>query len=218
MKLTLKDMLQYSFVISINDKQYDIFKQRFEQAGLNDPLPRLVKGAQYRNDIYKNAGFIKTSNIINCTISHDAIVRMAQTLDWPFVCVFEDDALPSIDAKQELERILQNIPDECDCLRLGYMTVKVGKQYDEIFSTFNHLWGSHAQIIFKKYYDDYFKYMYKYPVADEDPLHGGKDNLMLMTNKCLFIQNNNFTDNALHKDRPNKRSAKQIKHENRFNI
>lgn len=100
--MSINELLTYSFVITINDLQHDIFNQRFHIANLDNPLPKKFKGIQLKNDIYKDAGFIKTNNIINCTLSHMSIISMAKTLNFPFVCIFEEDATPSIDAKKRI--------------------------------------------------------------------------------------------------------------------
>jgi hypothetical protein len=79
-----------------------------------------------------------------------SIISMAKTLNFPFVCIFEEDAYPSINAKNELDIILKHIPTDCDCLRIGYRIVE---QSDDSILNPHFLkakaYGSHAQIIFK---------------------------------------------------------------------
>ena len=45
---------------------------------------------------------------------------MAKFLDWPFVCIFEDDAYPCKDCRQWLEDSLKDLPDDIECLVLGH--------------------------------------------------------------------------------------------------
>lgn len=112
---------------------------------MDSPLPKPFRGAQFKNGSYRTSGFIKSKNMINCTISHFAVVSMAKSLGWPYVCVFEEDALPSLDAKEQLEKILNVVPASCLCLRLGYRIVEDSlARYSENFISNAKAWGSHA--------------------------------------------------------------------------
>ena len=71
--------------------------------------------------MYKSAGIVKTRDTANVRLSNLAIVKAAEALGWPFVCVFEDDALPCIGAKQKLEGLLRRLPDDIDMLKLGWL-------------------------------------------------------------------------------------------------
>lgn len=51
--------------------------------------------------------------------SHLMIVSMAKTMQLPFVCIFEDDAVGCINCKNKLEQVLNNIPEDTDVLMLG---------------------------------------------------------------------------------------------------
>jgi hypothetical protein len=46
-------------------------------------------------------------------------------------------------------------------------------------------------------------------------LNNKKHNILL-SNPCIFIQNNNFCENALHNDKPNKQYKSVYEHQNRF--
>lgn len=155
MNLTVGDILKHSFVISIDKNRYSIFYQRLNDAQLN-PLPKLYEGFQIKNGIYKEMGFIKTKNICNCFLSHIALVKMAKILNLPFITIFEDDALPSKNnVIDKIQQCLNEIPNDCDMIKLGYITIK-NKQilkYKNICIA--DTLGSHAYVIFNTMYDKY---------------------------------------------------------------
>ena len=217
MDIDLKGMLQHSFVITINDEQLAVFNQRFIKAGLDSPLPRPFRGAQFKNGVYRQSGFIKTKHIINCTISHYMIVSLAKALDWPYVCIFEEDALPSFDAKDLLQKTLSVVPSSCLCLRLGYRIVEdslVG--YSSNFISNAKAWGAHAQIVFKIYYDDMLKKFEEHPIADGTALNIDKD--ILLSRKCIFAQKNTFPDRSMHNGKPTTRYVEMYSTEERFDF
>ena len=73
--ITLQELLDHSFVITINDNRFNNFCKIFQEHNLN-PLPKRFNGFTIPNDIFKEAGFIKTSNICNCSFSHISIIKM----------------------------------------------------------------------------------------------------------------------------------------------
>lgn len=217
MDIDLKRMLQHSFVITINDEQLAAFNQRFIKAGLDSPLPRPFRGAQFKNGVYRQAGFIKTNHIINCTISHHIIVSLAKAFDWPYVCIFEEDALPSSDAKDLLQKTLSVVPSSCLCLRLGYMIVENSAAvYSNEFVSNANAWGSHAQIVFKHYYDEILQKLEEHPIADATALNINEN--ILLSKKCIFAQKNVFPSSSLHNDDSNIKYAKMYSSEERFNF
>jgi len=87
-------------------------------------LPNLFRGFTIKNGINSLAGFIKTNNVINCTLSHEALIKYGQMLDMPYLCVFEDDAFPCKDICHKLLNTLNALPDDCDMLKLGAIKFK----------------------------------------------------------------------------------------------
>ena len=215
--IDLKRMLEHSFVITIDDEQLAVFNQRFIKAGLDQPLPKPFRGAQFRNGSYKESGFIKTKHIINCTISHLMVVSLAKVLDWPYVCIFEEDAHPSLDAKAQLQKTLSIVPSSCLCLRLGYRIVEDSlADYSDNFVSNAKAWGSHAQIVFKRYYDGMLKKLEAHPIADGPALNIDKD--ILLSKKCIFAQKNTFPDRSMHNGKPTARYAEMYSTEERFDF
>ena len=83
MKLNLKDVLKHSFVITIDDKRFNDFKAIFKYHKLS-PMPKRFQGTT----LWYNSGKY------NCYLAHRNAILKAKKLNWPYVCVFEDDAYP----------------------------------------------------------------------------------------------------------------------------
>lgn len=106
--IDLDSLLKNSFVISISQDKFRTFSTIFRKRGL--PGVRLFRGFDDADMTGKK----------KCGISHAAIVKMAQSLDLPYVCVFEDDAYPRIDAAEMLADELRRVDDGTDVLILGW--------------------------------------------------------------------------------------------------
>ena len=119
MDISLDSLFEHSFVISVSDERLSAFKRRFLEEGL--PIPRVFTGFQYRNGVYRSAGIVKTRDTSNVRLSNLAIAKAAEALDWPFVCIFEDDARPGGGAGQKLQSALQELPEDIDMLKLGWL-------------------------------------------------------------------------------------------------
>jgi GR25 family glycosyltransferase involved in LPS biosynthesis len=212
-KITLQELLDHSFVITINDERFDNFCKVFQEHGLNS-LPKRFNGFMLPNNIYKDIGLIKTSNICNCSFSHAAIIKTVEALDWSFVCIFEDDAYPHKDIINKLQNILSNIPDDVDMIKLGYLIIKNKNDLNilnnKLFYSNAKTTGSHAYIIFKKYYSIYQKIFNKNATADlllmnsKNNILTVKDNLFVQYNLCdsydklhntnIFLKNCNLNN------------------------
>lgn len=214
--IDLQSLLEHSFVISVNQKQLQTFNERFKAAKLDCPLPKLFRGFQLKNGIHRQSGFIKTNNVINCTLSHMAIVTAAAALGWPYVCIFEEDALPASDAKEQLEQILKVVPDNCKCLRLGYRIVddKNIARSSRFISNVT-AWGSQAQIVFSSYYDEMLKNLEYLPVADITALNNKN---VLLADPCLFVQKHISPETSIHNGKPNRRYAIAYRNDSRFDF
>lgn len=190
MNITLQKLLDHSFVITINDERFDNFCKVFNTYNLN-PLPRRFNGFTLPNDIHKNIGLIKTSNMCNCSFSHAALIKTVEALDWPFVCIFEDDAYPRKDIIDKIQIILNDIPDDVDMIKLGYTKINNKNKpinIDNRFYSDAQTYGSHAYIVFKKYYKIYQKLFNIDAVADMLLMNSNNNILTPIDN--LFIQYN----------------------------
>lgn len=184
MKLTVEDLLKHSFVITIDKERYSLFKRIFKAHGMGKPCPKKFQGVT----IWYN------SPQYNCSLSHAAAIEKAKKLDWPYVCIFEDDAYPVTGIKDELEKYLSDIPDDCAVLVLGsiFCHSSLGLQGD--FLKGIRTYGGHSYILFRDYYDKYLELLKKFPEGD-GPLYKNDDSIIPLgqfygTGSNLFIQHN----------------------------
>lgn len=194
---------KYSFVISINPIRFNIFKDVFQTAGLKN-LPTLFKGFQLKFNGYKGGDYRQlqpiNQPIISVSFTHAAIVKTAKTLNYPFVVIFEDDAYPCSDIVNKLKTYLTNIPDDATMLKFGRLNIfpihksvftnacKNNQKYIAGISTY----GSHAYMIFSKYYDQYLEIFEQYIICDHQPFNSSKQNYL--TRENLFMQINQTND------------------------
>lgn len=178
--------MKNSFVITIDDRTYDMFTNRFSR--FTTIIPKKFNGFTIPNRVYKKAGIIKTNNVINCSLSHVALIKYAQMNELPFICVFEDDAVPHKDVKLFLDSVLSNIPDDCDMLKLGVLGFHGpdSKTLNSNLTVNNHTSGSHAYVIFNRYYQRYLLNMKINPVADGLVMNDVNSNIY-MSKTNLFL-------------------------------
>ena len=181
MEIAVEDLLKHSFVITINKDRHALFKRIFKAHGLL-PCPKKFNGVtlHYNSPQY------------NCSLSHKAAIEKAKKLDWPYVCIFEDDAYPIYGIKSQLEHYLPQIPDDCAVLVLGsiYCLATMGKQGEFVKGIRN--FGGQAYVVFKHCYDQYLALLKKFPEGD-GPLYRTDPNLIpqgqfYACGKNLFIQ------------------------------
>jgi hypothetical protein len=149
--ITLKDLFCHSFVLTLSEHRLQVFRQRFARYfGECSNLIRPFQG-------YKMSGLIARTNIM---IGHTAIVRMAKAMDWPFVCIFEDDAFPCRDAEARMSKLMEDtstLPPDTRILWTGWCQIKgrlepvEGSQ--DLCRLQGRCAGAQAWIIFKDGYD-----------------------------------------------------------------
>lgn len=113
---------------------------------------------------------------------------MANALGWDFVCIFEDDALPSNNATKQIEKILSDIPDDIDMIKFGHLGIfddKPSINYNEAFEI-RETRGSHAYVIFKKFYDKFINITKRDILIDHTPMNDKSSNI-LTTRELLFV-------------------------------
>lgn len=152
MKIESIDRLfEYAYVITGSDAGYGRFCDYFQKAEL--PLPKKFDGV-YVSDQSVNET-IKYDKYFNCSLAHLFLIKMAKMMKFPYIVVFEDDAVPSRDVKRVLAEAIQDIPQDAAMLKLGWQK-KVGTgcsvYVDEKFCKLKTR-GSHAYIIFESGYD-----------------------------------------------------------------
>jgi hypothetical protein len=144
---SLRDFFRNSFCISVDQGRYGIFERRFMRTfGI---VPKMFRG-------YNTNHFGPIKKI---ALSHSGVVRMAKTMDMPYVCVFEDDAYPSMDAASRLLPLLGKIPSDTRLFYLGWLTVtNVRKRHvvdKDITKVSARIPGFHSYILFRSGYDDF---------------------------------------------------------------
>ena len=124
LKLTEKN----SFVISINDKRYKLFKKIFNYYQL--PLPKLFNGVKHNNPV------------LGCLLSHYNILKLATLWSLPYIFVFEDDVLPNKNIIHYLNEALKNVPDNFKILKLE--NIYFNNEYDNNILSENN-WIKHCK-------------------------------------------------------------------------
>ena len=108
MNITVDNLMEHAFVISIDEDRLVQFYSLFAAHGFNK-LPKYLHG-------FCNNG---KTGVENCYLSHRSAIQRAKDMNWPFVCVFEDDAYPRLGVLKHLKTQLNNIPSMTGVLILG---------------------------------------------------------------------------------------------------
>jgi hypothetical protein len=208
--------MQRSFVVSIDNERLNAFYKNLSMNGFQSNLfPKHFIGYEisdkYLVDNFKELSDLRFSNIhgpfeerlklihsLCNNASHFAIVQYAKLLDWSFVTIFEDDAVPENNCIEKLREYCSNILDDIDVLRIGYLIDhhKIREKdyippkivHDHfIVETFG---GSHAYIVFKKYYERFLKDNKFQPRCDFDKINPSSDKIVYSLKESLFKQEN----------------------------
>ena len=219
MNIAIQQLLDHAFVISVDDFRYQLFCKRFAKYGLNCPMPRLYTGFQLKNGVYRESGLIKTKNLCNCYFTHIALVKMAQSLDWPYIVIFEDDALPCKEIVGKLSYYIDALPNDVDIFKMGHL--RYIDRPTELTKDFIRVrtYGSHAYVIFKKYYQDYID------IASNKDLHvdctcmNNPSKNIYTPKECMFIQDDNlFKSSSLHEHKQDQKFLTSTEIINKFEI
>lgn len=120
--------------------------------------------------MYRSAGIVKTRDASNVRLGNLAIAKAAEALDWPFVCIFEDDARPCIGAGQKLQSALQGLPEDIDMLKLGWLCKRDVVAFSQKLCFASTL-GSHAYVLFKRGYRKFQKNVTELFITDTFPMN-----------------------------------------------
>lgn len=214
MRLTTEQILQNSFAVTIDGERFAQLEQAFQKENLIVPHKFVGYSAldtflinQFQSlkrlEIKNNTSFLKQElkifyAIFN-NVSHWTIVQMAKFADMPFVTIFEDDAVPVENLKEKLDDLCSDIPDETDVLRLGYCPQferALGQAIiDNAIPHSNNLIvknlsGSHAYIVFKRYYDRFIEDNKKQPRCSFKKINPTLDKNVFALKESLFNQVN----------------------------
>lgn len=214
MRLTTEEILHNSFVVTIDNERISIFNTWFSEQNLLLPHKFIGYEMDDRYLTYQFQTLIKLKQKENFAIlnnelnifhalannaSHWSIVQLAMFNEMPFVTIFEDDAKPVENLKERLDNLCYDIPDETDVLRLGYTThfKRITKQ-EVIDSAIPHsdnlivknFSGSHAYIVFSKYYERFIAENKHSPRCDFDKINPTSDKNVFALKESLFNQVN----------------------------
>lgn len=224
----LKELFNHSLVITCNKRRKILLNATFHMMGLPRPMafsavtPSVFNGEalNYPNGELLNAmqeeyGFDITTlwNDIGrkvvkkcCTMSHLLATYYAKVNNWPFVLIFEDDAWPSSNVKDDCIAImdevqrLQDSGNVLNFLRIGYNAPERYLSSKVALVRYVPGAGAHAYIVFNKFYDKYIKRtLNKFGVSDYIVDASGLGTYM--TNKSVFIQfNSNLYNDKTYKN------------------
>ena len=211
--------MQRSFVVTIDDERFNAFKQSLSSIGIPQNLfPRRFIGYEITEkfliDNFKIISDLQFSPIrgrlekninrihaICNNASHFAIVQHAMLLDWPFVTIFEDDATPVNDCIEKINEYCKNVPDNTDVLRLGYAIDPHDKISPEIILdnfVIHHYTGSHAYVVFKKFFRRFLDSNKHQPRCDYDKINPTPDKVVYALKESLFNQKNLLDRPVIH--------------------
>lgn len=209
MKIDIKEFLERSYYITVDNRRAVRFEEIFRNNGLN-PIPKRINGYKASDNFIKSYLKIalnkdQTSRLHNlfCGVSHLIPIYYAKMSEMPFVVVFEDDAVPMNGILEKLKFYLNDVPDDCDVLKLGFTRPLDYKEQPNVISEKFYIrktLGAQSYIVFQKYYDILLKTNYLDPTPDESKLNK-KDARIYNSKEPLFIQINENSDTAVHGSR-----------------
>ena len=156
MRISIDDLMQHSYVLTADECQLARFNAEFARCGLL-PLPTPFIGRKVDR---RSKEYLFNRHYLAAHYSHMQICDIANKNNWPYVCIFEDDAYPCRNVLRELGFLLSDIPDDALICRLGYVPykgvcMKSGGGWrpilDGIFSDM-YTGGSHAYIVFSGFF------------------------------------------------------------------
>ena len=186
MTINLEELLAHSYVLTVSQHRLKHFNRTFQKYGLM-PLPKPYRG---RIVDRRSREYSINRHFVAAHMSHFEICELARRDGWPYVCIFEEDAAPCKNIGNELTEHLVDIPEDALICKLGYVpcsgeqlslpcTGKWERITDEKFGRF-FLGGSHAYIIFSRFYEYNSQMLRLY----KDELEGLKDSTILHKPSC----------------------------------
>lgn len=176
--LTINDVMNHSFVISIDADRYTLFNKLFSSFTV---LPTLKIGYTQHK-----------SAVENCKESHIQIVKYANEHNWPYVMIFEDDAYPCKNVIEKFTNYLQFIPKDSQLILFGWSNHRKSEKqnFSQMYNKITTwtLSGTHAYMIFKSGYDSFLEYFKTHPTATADCKSFTSVQNSYVIDKPLFIQ------------------------------
>ena len=216
MKLTFEQIMNNSFVVTIDNERFAAFEKGLSTANIPDELfPRKYTGYEITDEyLLSHFRFLKEQaesvyhGLVELNISlvhalcnnasHVGIVQLAKFTNMPFVTIFEDDATPVENCVDKINKQCENIPDDTDVLRLGYIYTHTPRAHNYIGNAkviddnLIQGWfaGSHAYIVFSKYYDRFIEKNKLCPRCDYGKINPSEDKVVYDLKESVFRQCN----------------------------
>lgn len=184
----IEDIQKYSCVLTMNHNRWSIFES--VKSTYTD-----LKFNRYTGKPDKNA-------IRSCRNNHIDMIRYAKQNDWPFILIFEDDVVGRIDWFDHIVSVFKNIPDDAAMIHLGEHQFSNGDPFKFYKNDYFHMhksknvWGTHAYLVFKNYYDMVIQYFNTVRAADSIYNINALRNLVYIVNTPIFVQC--YNDNCEH--------------------
>lgn len=121
MIIDIDKALEHSFVLTHLPWQYGLFCKRMQAAGFKTMPTEFLRRMPHCLMLDGVVGGHKHYQYKAVSTTYYHIINMANTLGWDYVTVFESDAYPMTDCRNELNQFFtQNpAPDDTVCLSLG---------------------------------------------------------------------------------------------------
>lgn len=89
------------------------------------------------------------THVQNCLQSHINCIKYAKKHNWPFVLVFEDDAIPSNDCIDRIVDTFNNRPEDTGILMLGWSSANKRQSFADRYNRLvSFIAGAHSYIVF----------------------------------------------------------------------
>lgn len=195
--LTVESLLKHSFCISISNERYAFFQKIFKANNL-DHIPPALNGLQ----LALNSQLNKQTNFdtilkkhLSIMFTHYMAVSSAKALNYPYVCIFEDDAFPCIGIKEKFQHACDMLPDDADIMILGNMMLfGIKKQVNEEFIIPEKTYGLQSYVVMQKNYDNFLRCIMKDTTTGLTAY--GKN--VYLVEKQLFIQYQKSNADRIH--------------------
>lgn len=117
MKISIDDLLKHSVIITCYQKQLEYCLAHFKHifGKIADNILS-IEGFGFCDS--KRYGTF-TDKQRNCTFSHLYALRLCRLFNWPYICIFEEDAWFNDLSLELFQEHLNNIPNDCSTIALG---------------------------------------------------------------------------------------------------
>lgn len=195
------ELLKYSMVLSISNEQLKYFYS--ELAKYSSIQPIVFNGFNLiKSKLYNSCG----CGARNCTFGHLAMIKYAQLNNWPYIMIFEDDAILDKTKYAFLKEAITNIDAAFTTYILGYNPtthIKIMKNINTYFNSIKtddshtyNISGSHAYLILKNGFQNRINMLEYYGVADSYSFN--MDKKLCILNYSAFLQKRVDFNNSIH--------------------